>query len=172
MLLGLFAGEFAVLAADGKVVLVFGLGGLQIGLYAGDGGVKDLLAEFAFPDGDDGPGEGVEALGVEFVAGDVAGYLFFPESGVRLGIDVLGATSVAVPEAAVDEDDGAVLGQDEIGGAGEALVIEPVPVALAPQCIPDGPLRSCVPGTDAGHVVGPLGGGCHSSGFLSSACWR
>ena len=62
--LGLFAGEFAVLAAYGEVVLVFGLGGLQIGLYARDGGVKVLLGEFAFPDGDDGPGEGVEALGV------------------------------------------------------------------------------------------------------------
>ena len=37
-------------------------------------------------------------MGVEFVTGDVAGYLFFPESGVRLGFDVLGATTVAVPE--------------------------------------------------------------------------
>lgn len=101
MLLGLFAGEFAVLAADGEVVLVFGLGGLQIGLYARNGVVKILLGEFTFPDGDDGPSEGVEALGIEFVAGDVAGYLFFPESGVRLGFDVLGATSVAVPETAI-----------------------------------------------------------------------
>mgnify|MGYP000453571953 CR=1 FL=1 len=40
VLLCLFAGEFVVLAADGEVVLVFGLGGLQIGLYARDGGVK------------------------------------------------------------------------------------------------------------------------------------
>ncbi len=55
VLLGLFAGEFAVLAADGEVVLVFGLCGLQIGFYARDGGVKILLGEFAFPDGDDGP---------------------------------------------------------------------------------------------------------------------
>ena len=109
------------LAADGEVVLVFGLGGLQIGFYARDGGVKILLGEFAFPDGDDGPGEGVEALGVEFVAGDVAGYLVFPEAGVRLWFDVLGATAVAVPEAAVDEDDGAVLGQDEIGEPGSRL---------------------------------------------------
>lgn len=135
-------------------------------------GVKVLLGEFAFPDGDDGPGEGVEALGVEFVAGDVAGYLVFPEAGVRLGFDVLGATSVAVPEAAVDEDDSAVLGQDEIGGAGESSVIEPVAVSPAPEFTPYCPLRGGVPGTDAGHVVGPLGGGCHSSGFLSSACWR
>ena len=70
MFLGLFAGEFAVLAADGEVVLVFGLGGLQIGLYAGDGGIC-ILAKFAFPDGDDGPGEGVEVLGVAFVTGNV-----------------------------------------------------------------------------------------------------
>lgn len=157
MFLGLFAGEFAVLAADGEVVLVFGLGGLQIGLYARDCGVKVLLGEFAFPDGDDGPGEGVEALGVEFVAGDVAGHFLTPELLVGLGNGVLGATAVAVPEAAVDEDDGAVLGQDEVGGAGEAFVIEPVPVALVPQCVPDGPLRGGVPGTDAGHVVRPLG---------------
>lgn len=31
--------------------------------------------------------------------------------------------------------------------------------ALVPQCVPDGPLRACVPGTDAGHVVRPLGRG-------------
>ena len=159
VLLGLFAGEFAVLAADGEVVLVFGLGGLQIGLYARDGGVKVLLAEFAFPNGDDGPGEGVEALGVEFVAGDVAGDFLAPKCFVGLGNDVLGATAVAVPEAAVDEDDGAVLGQVEVGGSGKPFVIEPVPVALLPQCVPDGPLRACVPGTDAGHVVRPLGRG-------------
>lgn len=115
VLLCLFAGEFVVLAADGEVVLVFGLGGLQIGLYARDGGVKILLREFAFPYGDDGSGEGVEALGVEFVAGDVAGHFLAPELLVGLGNGVLGAPPVAVPEAAVDEDVGAILRQDEIG---------------------------------------------------------
>ena len=61
MLLGLYTDEFAILAADGE----FGLGGLQIGLYARDGGVQVLLGEFAFPDGDDSPGEGVSsAVGV------------------------------------------------------------------------------------------------------------
>lgn len=61
---GLFPGKFAVDAADGEVAVVFGLGGVQIGLYARDVGAKVLLGEFAFPDGDDGPDEGVEALGV------------------------------------------------------------------------------------------------------------
>lgn len=159
LFLSLFPGEFAVLAADGEVVLVFVLGGLQIGLYARDGGVKILLGEFAFPDGDDGPGEGVEALGVEFVAGDVAGHFLMPELFVGLWNCVLGATSMAVPEAAVDEDDGAVLGEDDVGGAGESAVVEPVAVAPSPQFAPDGPLRGRVPGTDVGHTVVPLGGG-------------
>lgn len=137
VLLGLFAGEFAVLA----VVLVFGLGGLQIGFYARNGGVEVLLGEFAFPDGDDGPGEGVEALGVEFVAGDVAGHFITPELFVGLGNGILSATSVAVSEAAVDEDDGAVLGQHEVGGAGESSVIELVTVAPSLQFAPDVSLR-------------------------------
>ena len=131
--LGLFAGEFAVLAADGEVVLVFGLGGLQIGFYAGNGGGDvGFLGEFTFPYGDDGPGKGIKALGIEFVTGDVAGDLFFPELGVGLWCDVLGTAAVAVPEAAVDEDDGAVLGQHEVGLARKALVVEPVPVTPAP----------------------------------------
>ena len=59
-------------------------------------------------------------LGVEFVTGDVAGDFLAPECFVGLGNDVLGATTVAVPEAAVDEDDGAVLGQDEVARSGTA----------------------------------------------------
>ena len=114
-------------------MLVFGLGGLQIGFYAGNGGGEvGFLGEFTFPDSDDGPGEGVEALGIEFVTGDVAGNLFFPELGVGLWCDVLGAAAVAVPEAAVDEDDCAIFGEDEVGGAGEAFIVESVAVSSAP----------------------------------------
>jgi len=45
-------------------------------------------------------------LGVEFVTSDVAGDFLAPECFVGLGDGVLGAAAVAVPEAAVDEDDG------------------------------------------------------------------
>ena len=153
MFLGLFAGEFAVLAADGEVVLVFGLGGLQIGLYAGDsGGEVGFLGDFTLPNRDDGPGEGVEALGVEFVTGNVGGDLLLPETGVGLWFHVLGAAAVGVPKAAVDEDDGAVLGQHEVGFAGKAFVVESVPVTPAPQLGPHNLLRSRVTGADAGHV--------------------
>lgn len=43
---------------------------------------------------------------------------------------------MVVPEAAVDEDDVAVLGQHEVVLAGQALVVEPVPVTPAPQLGP------------------------------------
>lgn len=55
---------------------------------------------------------------------------------------------MAVPEAAVDEDDGAVLGQHEVGLAGQALVVEPVPVTPAPQLCPHNLLRGRVPGVN------------------------
>ena len=42
MLAGLFTGVFAALAAEEEVVLVFGLGGQQIGLYARDAGGDHL----------------------------------------------------------------------------------------------------------------------------------
>ncbi len=78
---------------------------------------------------------------------------------------------MAVPEAAVDEDDGAALGQHQVGLAGEVFVVEPVPVIPAPQLGPHNLLRGRVPGADAGHVVGALWAG-HLPDFFSSACWR
>lgn len=111
------------------------------------------------------------ALGV-ILGLDVDGRLLFPETGVGLWLHVLGAAAVAVPEAAVDEDDGAVLGQHEVGLAGKVPVVEPVPVPFAPQLGPHNLLRGRVPGADAGHVVGALGGGGHFPDFFSSACWR
>ena len=117
MLLGLLPGEFAVLAAEGAVALVFLFRGGEFGFDAGDGVAEVLLGEFAFPDCDDGPGEGVEALGIEFVAGDVAGHFLLPEFGVAFRHDILGTAAVAVPEAAVDEDDGAVFREHVVRGA-------------------------------------------------------
>ena len=156
---GLLPGEFAVLAADGAVALVFLFRGGQFCFDSGDGDGEVLLGEFTFPDGDDGPGEGVEALGIEFVAGDGAGHFPLPEVGVAFRDDIFGAAAVAVPEAAVDEDDGSILGQDEVGGTGQASVVEPVAIAPAPKFIPDGPLGGRVLRADAGHAVVPLGGG-------------
>ena len=153
---GLLPGELAVFTADGTVSIVFVFRGSQFVLNASDGGGEILLVEFTFPDGDDGPGEGVEALGVEFVAGNVAGDLVFPEVGVGFWRDILGTAAVTVPEAAVDEDDCPVFRQYKVRRTGQSLVVEPVAITSAPEFVPHDPFWSRVAGMDAGHAVVPL----------------
>ena len=64
---------------------------------------------------------------------------------------------MAVPEAAVDEDDGAIFRQNQIRRAGQAAVVEPVAVAAVPQFVPDDLFGGGrVAGADAGHAVVPL----------------
>lgn len=47
----------------------------------------------------------------------VTGYLSSPEVGVGLGNSVVGTILVAMPETAVNEDDGAILGGKYSGGS-------------------------------------------------------
>ena len=71
----------------------------------------------------------------------------------------IGAVFMAVPEAAVDEDDGAVFRQDEVGPAGQGFVFRAVDgeaVAEAVEHRAQGQLRLGVAATDAGHDFGTL----------------
>ena len=63
----------------------------------------------------------------------VAFYFLLPEWGVTLGHYKVFAAFVTVPEAAVDEDDCLVLAQYYVGGAGQALDIYAVAVAVGMQ---------------------------------------
>ena len=153
---GLLQGEGSALAAAGAVSLPFGLGRLQISLYAVYRGFAALLCKSAFPNCNDGPGKRVEALGIEFVTGNVAGNLFSPELCIRLWLDILGTPAMTMPKATVDEDDGAALGKHQVRLSRKPLVIQPVTITPMPQLLPHHPLRRRIPGTDAGHVVRPL----------------
>jgi hypothetical protein len=66
---------------------------------------------------------------------------------------------VAVPEAAVDKDDGAVFRQDEIGFAGQGFVFRPVDreaVAEPMEHRAHGEFGLGVAAADAGHDLGAL----------------
>lgn len=66
---------------------------------------------------------------------------------------------MSVPKATVDEDDGAVFRQDEIGLAGQGFVFRAVhreAVAEAVEHRAQGELRLCVLSSDAGHDLGAL----------------
>ena len=67
------------------------------------------------------PAETGEGLVVAVVALAVALNLCAPEVHVGLGEAEVAAAFVAVPEAAVDEDTGAVLAKDDVGVAGTVI---------------------------------------------------
>ncbi len=86
----------------------------------------------------------------------VAFYFLFPERGVALGHYKVAAAFVAVPETAVDEDDGAVFAQHYVGGAGQALDIYAVTVAVGVQVTAHDHLGLGVLALDARHAPVPL----------------
>ena len=91
----------------------------------------------------------------------VAFYFLFPEWGVALGHYKVFATLVSVPEAAVDEDGCPVLAQRYVGGAGQALDIYAVAVAMGMQVTAHNQLGLGVLALDARHALVPLFF-CHS----------
>lgn len=93
----------------------------------------------------------------------VAGDFGRPEVGVGFGDRVVFAVFVAVPEAAVDEDDGAVFGEDDVGGAGEALDVYSIAEAQVPEGVAQAQFRLCGGGMDLRHSVMPLSF-CHCIG--------
>lgn len=82
----------------------------------------------------------------------VAGYLGGPEVSVGLGDRVILATLVAVPEAAVNKNDGAVLGKDDVRGTGQMFVVDTVAETQAPEGFAQEELRLGGGGVDGGHV--------------------
>lgn len=86
----------------------------------------------------------------------VAFYFLFPEWGVALGHYKVAAAFVAVPETAVDEDEGAVLAQHYVGGAGQAFDIYAVTVAVGVQVTAHNQLGLGVLALDARHAPVPL----------------
>ena len=89
------------------------------------------VAELAFPDDDDAPAAASETAQVPPVVRDVPREFVGPELPVGLGGGGDFTVLVPVPETAVDEDDGAVFGQDDVGLAGEVLHVEPEAAAGA-----------------------------------------
>ena len=68
-----------------------------------------------------------------YVALFVAFYLQLPELAIALGHYKVFAALVAVPKASVDKDDCLVFAQYNVGGAGQALDVYAVAVAMGVQ---------------------------------------
>ena len=83
-------------------------------------------------------------------------YFLFPEWGVALGQHEVFSALVTVPEAAVDEDDCLVLAQYYVGGAGQALDVYTVAVAMGMEVTAHNQLGFGVLALDARHALVPL----------------
>lgn len=110
-----------------------------------------FFLQSAFPDGDDVPASTEEIIFVSQVPGFVALDLRRPEGAAGFREAEVAAVFMSVPEATVDEDDGAVFRQDEVGFAGKGFVFWPVyreSVAKVVQHRAQGEFRLGVPATD------------------------
>lgn len=58
-----------------------------------------------------------------------------PEFRIRLWPGSIPTSLVPVPEAAVDEDAGAVLRQHDVRGAGETFLVDPIPIPKSEQLL-------------------------------------
>lgn len=143
------AGFLSVFLSGAKDLTVFPDGRCR----CRDGFLKAALFQFAFPDDDDAPTLCLQLAPGVLVTLPVAGYLGGPEVGVGPGDRVILAVLVAVPEAAVDEDDGAVLGEDDVRRAWKAAVVDAVAEAEAPEGATQEELRLGGGGVDGGHVA-------------------
>ena len=125
--------------------------------------------ELALPYLDDVPAHEAELEAFGVVALAVALYFGLPEVGVGFGQDVVAAAFVAVPEAAVDEDDRAVLAQHDVGRAGQAADVDAETEPACKQVFAHQYLGLGVAAADAGHALVPLFGCqlvCHRWGCL------
>lgn len=114
-------------------------------------------AQRAFPDGDDVPALLAEGFFVAQVAGTVAVDLAFPPCAAGRGQAEGGTMLMPVPEAAVDEDHGAVFRQDDVGFSGKEYVFRAVDreaVAEPVEHRAQGEFRLGVAPADAGHDLG------------------
>ena len=135
----------------------------------------------SFPDYYSVPAEKAELDAFFHVALYVAFYLLLPVLGIALGQYKISAVFVAVPEAAVYKDDGPVLAQDNVGGAGEPAHVDPVAVATRVQVTAHEHFGLGVFALDACHTSVSLLFGhpvCHSAkilfflDFMLGFCWK
>lgn len=122
-----------------------------------DGAGESSLRQFALPDNDDRPSLRLELLPNVLISLLVPCDLCSPKVCIRLWHRIELAVLVAVPEAAVDKDDRAVLGEDDVWFAGQPLVIHPVPEPKSPECLTQLQLRLRRSGVNGGHVAMTLG---------------
>jgi hypothetical protein len=128
--------------------------------------IEPVRLEFAFPDDEDTPAKILQPLPISLVAFDVPVQLRFPELRPRPGSVCEPAAGMTVPEAAVDEHNRPVTGQDDVGLPGQIPHVQPVAKATGMEMPPNHQFGLRVTPADPGHHAA-AGGGVHDVGHGS-----
>jgi len=110
------------------------------------------LSQLASPNNDDLPAQLFQFAPVFLVIGGVAGKFLLPELFVCGGRGGVFAALVPVPEASMNEDDGFVFRQDDVGFSGEIFHMQSEPVSGPVQHGPDDHFRLGVLASDPAHI--------------------
>ena len=129
-----------------------------LGLHIANGRFKCRFLQLAFPYNDDVPALGFQLAPNFLIADLVTRNLCGPEVRVGFRDCVEPAVFMAVPEAAVDEDSCAVFRKNDVGGAGEMLVVNAVTKTLVPEGRTQTQLRLRGCGVNGSHVAMALVG--------------
>ena len=127
-------------------------------LNSHDCSVESALGQFALPDNDYHPSFCLQLSPNLLVTHLVTGNFGSPEIGVGFWHRIVSASLVAMPETAVNEDYGPVLGKDDVWRARETFVIYPIAESQAPESVSQAQLRLGGNGADGRHVAVALGG--------------
>lgn len=114
------------------------------------------FADAAFPDAEDSPAEGGQLFFVADAAGNVALDLRLPELYFGFRQTEVLAAFVAVPEASVDEYDGLVLGEDDVGIARELAHLNAEAQTAGEKILPHDHLGLGVLPPNSRHAAAPL----------------
>ena len=124
--------------------------------YIVQGIIKARLLQFSLPYNENIPSLGLQLTPGLLVALLIARDLHHPEFSVGLWDGVVGTIFMTMPEAAVNKDDGVVLGQDDVRLSGKTLVICAIAESQAPEGMTQNQLRACVLGSVMRHTLKAL----------------
>ena len=127
-------------------------------LNAGKSILEFGLFEFALPDYNDEPAFGFKLPPRLLITFLVTGNFCGPELGIGLRNGVFAASVVAVPEASVNEDNRAVLEEDNVRFTWKMLFVDTITEAKMPEGATQFKLRLSIAGTDSRHCHMPLFG--------------
>lgn len=121
-----------------------------------DGLLKIRLFQLTLPNDDNAPAFRLKLTPDLLITFLIPRDFSYPEFGVGIGDHIILTAFVTMPKTAMHENDGPILGKDDIRPPREALVVYPIPEPLTPECVTQTKLRTSILGSVMRHALESL----------------